>query len=105
MVLQDAIENLRDRPHRERHTIALGISFAVVVVLLIGWAFFFFRSLDGTSVQQIQENYNRVVETVGTPQDATGWVSEAPTETPSRNSGAVGGIQFIEEGTTTSPTE
>jgi hypothetical protein len=102
MVLQDTIDNLRERPHRDRHTIALGISVAVVVLLLIGWAFFFFRSLNVGDMQEIQETYDQVVQDATPPADVTGWVSEAPKTVRTTNSETNGDVQLIEEVSATS---
>jgi hypothetical protein len=46
MVIQRTIDNLKDKPHEEKKVVAGGIAIAVVVVLLVGWAFFFLRSIQ-----------------------------------------------------------
>ena len=53
MVLQRTIENLKDRPKHERRAVALLCALGVVVVLLIGWMFFFFRTVH-RSVTDVQ---------------------------------------------------
>lgn len=52
MVLQRALESAKDKPKDEKKAIAGGIAIAVVIVLLIGWAFFFFRSIQRGAQQQ-----------------------------------------------------
>lgn len=45
MVVQKTISNLKERPKDERQVVAMGTAGAVVLVLLVGWAFFFLKSL------------------------------------------------------------
>ena len=62
MVLQGAVDNLKDKPHDEKKAVATGIAVGVVVVLLIGWGFLFLRkiqkgtmpTLEGSAVPQDQ---------------------------------------------------
>ncbi len=45
MVVQKTINSLKDRPKDERQVVAMGTAGAVVLVLLVGWAFFFLKNL------------------------------------------------------------
>ena len=62
MVLQGAVDNLKDKSHDEKKAVATGIAVGVVVVLLIGWGFLFLRkiqkgtmpTLEGSAVPQDQ---------------------------------------------------
>jgi hypothetical protein len=45
MVVQKAINNLKDGPKEDKVAVASGIAISVVVVLLAGWAIFFFRNI------------------------------------------------------------
>jgi hypothetical protein len=55
MVIQSTIDNLKDKPHDEKKAVAGGIAIAVVVVLLIGWAFLFLRNIQrGSTVPTLQ---------------------------------------------------
>ena len=78
MVLQRTIENLRERPKDERRAVALGISIAVMVVLFIGWAGFFFNEVNVGQVQEATGAYQNAVANVQEAYSQTGWVSEAP---------------------------
>ena len=55
MVLQKAVDNLKDRPHDEKKAVAGGIAITLVVVLLIGWGFLFLRKIQkGTAIPTLQ---------------------------------------------------
>jgi hypothetical protein len=56
MVVQRTINNLNDRPHDERKTIASGIAVGVVVVLLIGWGFLFLRKIQKGTMPTLEGN-------------------------------------------------
>lgn len=63
MAFQKALESAKDKPKDEKQAIAGGIAVAVVAVLLVGWAFFFFRSIQrGTELQKLgggaQDEFN-----------------------------------------------
>ncbi len=49
MVVQKAIDNLKDRPKDERKVVAGGIAITVVVVLLIAWTILFFKRIQSGS--------------------------------------------------------
>jgi len=49
VVVQKAIDNLKDRPKDERKTVAGGIAIMVVVVLLAAWAILFFKRIQAGS--------------------------------------------------------
>lgn len=51
MVVQKTIDNLKDRPKDERKAVAGGIAITLVVVLLIAWAFLFFKRIQSGSQQ------------------------------------------------------
>ena len=46
MVIQKAIDNLKDKPKDDRKAVAGGIAIAVVVILFFGWAFIFFKNIQ-----------------------------------------------------------
>lgn len=52
MVLQKALESAKDKPKDEKKAIAGGIAIAVVLVLLVSWAFFFFRNIQRGNYEQ-----------------------------------------------------
>lgn len=63
MVIQSAVNNLKDKPHEEKKAVATSIAVGVVIVLLIGWGFLFLRkiqkggtapTLEGSAVPQDQ---------------------------------------------------
>lgn len=55
MVVQDKIDSLKEKPHEEKRAVAGGIAIAVVVVLLVGWAFLFLRNIQkGAEIPTLQ---------------------------------------------------
>lgn len=51
MVVQKAINNLKQGPKEDKVVVAGGIAISVVIVLLAAWAIFFFRSVQRNSQQ------------------------------------------------------
>jgi hypothetical protein len=49
MVVQKAINNLKDGPKEDKVAVASGIAVSVVLVLLVAWAIFFFRNIAQNS--------------------------------------------------------
>lgn len=49
MVIQKTVNNLKEGPKEDKVAVASGIAITVVVVLLIGWAFFFIRNVARNS--------------------------------------------------------
>ena len=63
MVIQKAIDNLKDKPKDDRKAVAGGIAIAVVAILFIGWAIIFFKNIQrGVQSQQLggggQDEFN-----------------------------------------------
>ncbi len=46
MVVQKAINNLKEGPKDDKVAVASGIAISVVVILLVAWGIFFFRSIQ-----------------------------------------------------------
>ena len=54
MVLQKAVDNLKDKSSDEKKVVAGGIAIAVVAVLFAGWAILFLKKLQrGGELQQL----------------------------------------------------
>lgn len=53
MVIQKAVDNLKDRSKEERKAVAGGIAIGVVAILFFAWAFFFLKKLQHTNVQSL----------------------------------------------------
>ena len=67
MVVKDAIDNLKDRPHEEKKAVASGIAIGVVIILLVGWSILFLRKVQNPNAirnlsagQQDQFNFDTV---------------------------------------------
>jgi hypothetical protein len=54
MVVQRTIHHLRQRPHHERHAVALLIAAGVVVALFFAWAYAFFAGIRANEMNQQQ---------------------------------------------------
>jgi hypothetical protein len=71
MVVEKTLNNLREKPHNEKTAVAGGIAVAVVIILLVGWGFFFLRkvqresvrTLEGTAVPSDQFNLDLIRDT------------------------------------------
>jgi len=50
MVIQKAVDNLKERPKDERKAVAGGIAVTVVAVLFIAWSIFFLKNLGKTAI-------------------------------------------------------
>ncbi len=46
MVVQNTINNLKDKPKEEKTAIAGGIAITVVALLLVGWGFWFVKKIQ-----------------------------------------------------------
>ena len=52
-----SIDTLKDKPHDEKRAVAGGIAVAVVIILLVGWAFMFLRNIQrGNEIPTLQGN-------------------------------------------------
>jgi|SRR3989344_2907095 len=49
MVIKKTVNNLKEGPKEDKVAVAGGIAVSVVVVLLVGWAIFFFRNVARNS--------------------------------------------------------
>jgi hypothetical protein len=97
MVLQRTIENLRERPKHEREAVAFWIAVAVVLVLMISWATFFFRTLNSPDFSPVGDAYTQAIQDAKAdtaPADDMGWVSNAP---QAASANASQDIQIIQE--------
>lgn len=46
MVIQKAVDNLKDKSKEEKTAVAGGIAIGVVIILLVGWGFLFVKKLQ-----------------------------------------------------------
>jgi len=69
MVVQKAVDNLKERPHEEKKVVAGGIAVFVVIILLVGWGFWFLRKIqqgdvtptfEGSVVPKEQFDYSAI---------------------------------------------
>ena len=51
MVLQKAVNHLRNRPRDERRATALSVAILIVALLFVGWAILFFKKVKSSSVR------------------------------------------------------
>lgn len=54
MVVRNAIDNLKDKPHDEKKAVASGIAIGIVIILLIGWGFLFLRKIQRGTIPQLE---------------------------------------------------
>lgn len=54
MVLQNAVDNLKDKPHDEKKAVASGIAIGVVIILLVGWGFLFLRKIQRGTIPTLE---------------------------------------------------
>lgn len=54
MVIQKAINNLKEKPKDERKAVAGGIAIAIVIILFFGWAFLFFKKIQHGAVPEFE---------------------------------------------------
>ncbi|MCR4281070.1 MAG: hypothetical protein NUV88_01920 [Candidatus Kaiserbacteria bacterium] len=64
MVLQKAVNHLRNRPKEERRATALGIALLIVAILFIGWTIMFFKRIQSSSIrtESIGTSVNRAFD-------------------------------------------
>lgn len=53
MVVQKAVDKLKEGTHEEKHAAASAIAVGVVMVLFVGWAYFFIRNLKNNPPTQL----------------------------------------------------
>ena len=46
MVIQKAVDNLKGKPEEDKKAVAGGIAIMIMVILFIGWAFFFVKKIQ-----------------------------------------------------------
>ena len=51
MVIQKAVDNLKNRPEDERKAVAGGIAVLIAAILLVGWIIHFFKKIQSGNVQ------------------------------------------------------
>lgn len=54
MVIQNAINSVKEKPHEEKKAVATSIAVGVVVVLLVGWGFLFLRKIQKGSMPTLE---------------------------------------------------
>ncbi len=47
MVVQKAVDNLKQKPEEQRKAVASGVAVALVIILFIGWAYLFLKKVRG----------------------------------------------------------
>lgn len=125
MVVQKTLNNLKNRPKDERVAVASGTAIFVVLILFIGWAYFFLKKIQSsqltdissgaqdkfnfTSVrdaqEQLKKQYGLSTEEdtnnlKSFPQEAASRkIQNAQTGTPTQDSNVSGDAQFQSNGT------
>ena len=54
MVIQKAVDNLKNRPEDERKAVAGGIAVLIVAILLVGWIVHFLKKIQSGNAQAEQ---------------------------------------------------
>lgn len=125
MVVQKTLNNLKNRPKDERVAVASGTAILVVLILFIGWAYFFLKKIQSgqlinissgaqdkfnfTSVREAQEQLKKQYglsteqntdNLSSFPQEAASRkIQNSQTGTPAQGTDANGGTQFQPVGT------
>lgn len=54
MVLQQKLNNLKERPHEDKRAVAGGIAIAIVVILIVAWGFLFLRKVRNSDLSSLE---------------------------------------------------
>ncbi len=77
MVLENTVNNLRERPRDQRKKIAAIAALAVIVILFLGWAILFFKKIQNTEPIQLDAVREDFEESFpGTETGASGEVTQ-----------------------------
>ena len=88
MVVQRALDNLKDKPKEDKQVVALSLAGTAVVILLIGWAFLFFKGIQGEqSVNPQDAALDILTDTNAAPAQQTGATYDTSNTSPFGNSG------------------
>ena len=69
--MQKTLNNLKNKPKEDRQVVAVSAAGAVVLILLVAWAFFFLKSLRREQSTQF-ENLDVPIDTAYEPVQQTG---------------------------------
>jgi cytoskeletal protein RodZ len=98
--VRQTLENLRERSREEKHAIAAWISIALVIVLFLLWAIFFFHSIAAAPASNTQNQ-----ATVPSTSDQQPDLQQAYGTTSQFIESGQGNIQVEEVGTTSAATQ
>lgn len=76
MVLQNAVNTIKERPRDEKKVIAGTVAIVVIVILFLTWAVFFFKKIQNTAPIQFDSDTKEFIQNISNSGSANESVAE-----------------------------